>query len=613
MIKNLFFALLVILPLALTAQTTQDIKSGNTYYWGEATDESEQKASDAALRRLMNQISVRIVSSYQGKLKETDGGVEESVESIVNTHSTATLRNVKTIKTSLPEGIYVMHFIPKDEVQSIWGNRKKLIYDIFKQAQEMEEMGNLGSALKWYYFTSILINSLPEENIEYAGVNFSVEVPSRINNILQGISYGFASQQLYTENERIFELDIWYEGIPVSYIEFSFWDGYDQIRVTGKDGSATIHLLGASKDFDKLDIETRYTYDECRDEYKVVSELWDLVKRPAFKNRKRVQLEKPYIEPEEEELEPIATRKNEPETHGKFEVVLDGQKECPVCSEIRQQTLDVMPLFDLQNKDRIDRHFSGDEFLREKFKRILEYNKPMVVHEEFHADVNATATGWETRKFTILNEYPTLKKQVTEHLVYDYDNEGKLLDLNYGILDDLYRDFVKKSRLTNDWKQRQVIIKFVEKYRTAYMNRDEKLLDSIFSDDAIIIIGRVMDKAEKTRDYRYDKLSDEQPDVEYIRMTKQEYMDRQKEVFQKQRDIYLGFSTFRITRKNNLEGVYGVSMRQHYSSTGYADEGYLFLLIDFNDEQPKIYVRSWQPQEWEEEKLVQLSNFRIHK
>ncbi len=616
--KKLFLALLMIISFVLSAQTTQDIKRNTTYYWGEATADTEQQASDAALRRLMNQISMRIVSSYQGKLKETDSGVEESVESIVNTHSTATLRNVKTIKTSLPEGIYVMHYIHKDEVQRIWENRKKLIYDIFNQAQEMENTGNLGNALKWYYFSLILIDSLPEENVEYAGINFSVEAPARINRILQEVSYSFASEQLYTDNERIFELEISYRGNPVSYIEFSFWDGYDQIRVTGKDGRATVHLLGASKDFDKLDIETRYDFEECRNEYKTVNELWDLVKRPSFKNRRRVQLEKTSGQlivtttAKRKSTVSRATIKKSSEP-GQLNIVLDDSGECNVRQKIQTQTDGVMPLFNLKNNDQINEYFSDDTFLREKFKRILEYNQPMVVHEEFHADINPTATGWETRKFTVLNEYPTLKKQVTEHLVYDFDDNGNLLDMNYSILDDLYQDFVNKSKLSDDWQQRQVIIKFVEKYRTAYMNRDEDLLDSIFSDDAIIIIGRVMDKAEKTRDYRYDKLSDEQPDVEYIRMTKQEYLDRQKEVFKKQRDIYLGFSTFRITRKNNLEGVYGVSMRQHYSSTGYADEGYLFLLIDFNDEQPKIYVRSWQPQEWEEEKLVQLSNFRIHK
>jgi len=66
------------------------------------------------------------------------------------------------------------------------------------------------------------------------------------------------------------------------------------------------------------------------------------------------------------------------------------------------------------------------------------------------------------------------------------------------------------------------------------------------------------------------------------------------------------------TEKNNIEGVYGISMRQSYTSTNYSDEGYLFLLIDFNDDKPKIYVRAWQPKEWSDDALVELGNFNVN-
>ncbi|NOX89728.1 MAG: hypothetical protein GXO77_11925 [Calditrichaeota bacterium] len=54
-------------------------------------------------------------------------------------------------------------------------------------------------------------------------------------------------------------------------------------------------------------------------------------------------------------------------------------------------------------------------------------------------------------------------------------------------------------------------------------------------------------------------------------------------------------------------------MRQSYYSTTYADEGYLFLLIDFSEKDPLIYVRAWQPNTWDLNKLVRTGNFKIHK
>jgi hypothetical protein len=68
-----------------------------------------------------------------------------------------------------------------------------------------------------------------------------------------------------------------------------------------------------------------------------------------------------------------------------------------------------------------------------------------------------------------------------------------------------------------------------------------------------------------------------------------------------------------MLRKNNQPGVYGISMRQNYASTTYADEGYLFLLVDFNGACPQIYVRSWQPKEWNDDSLIKLSNFHLNR
>lgn len=56
-----------------------------------------------------------------------------------------------------------------------------------------------------------------------------------------------------------------------------------------------------------------------------------------------------------------------------------------------------------------------------------------------------------------------------------------------------------------------------------------------------------------------------------------------------------------------------MEMRQSYASTAYSDEGYLFLLIDFTERDPLIYVRAWQPNEWSDSALVRTANFRIYK
>ena len=46
-----------------------------------------------------------------------------------------------------------------------------------------------------------------------------------------------------------------------------------------------------------------------------------------------------------------------------------------------------------------------------------------------------------------------------------------------------------------------------------------------------------------------------------------------------------------------MEGFYGVTVHQLYAnSSGYKDDGYLFMLWDFRDkDQVQIHVRTWQP------------------
>ena len=45
--------------------------------------------------------------------------------------------------------------------------------------------------------------------------------------------------------------------------------------------------------------------------------------------------------------------------------------------------------------------------------------------------------------------------------------------------------------------------------------------------------------------------------------------------------------------------IFGVTLKQHWNSSNYSDVGYLFLMINFEDEMnPSIQVRTWQPDKY---------------
>ena len=96
-----------------------------------------------------------------------------------------------------------------------------------------------------------------------------------------------------------------------------------------------------------------------------------------------------------------------------------------------------------------------------------------------------------------------------------------------------------------------------------------------------------------------------QNQVVYNVKSKRQYLDRLREVFRTNKEIEVGFEEFKIMRHPTKEGIYGVTLRQYYSSDRYSDDGYLFLLWDFQDKMaPKIHVRTWQPTLQEDQTLL---------
>lgn len=137
---------------------------------------------------------------------------------------------------------------------------------------------------------------------------------------------------------------------------------------------------------------------------------------------------------------------------------------------------------------------------------------------------------------------------------------------------------------------RKVIGNYVECVRVAYEEKNLPFLQQVFSDDALIIVGRVIKSKESMEGY----LSHKQ--VEYNIRNKQEYLQKLAVVFKTNRSIRLAFSQVKIVRHPTKEGFYGVTLKQGYRSDFYSDEGYLFMLWDFrNPEMPQIHVRTWQP------------------
>ena len=139
---------------------------------------------------------------------------------------------------------------------------------------------------------------------------------------------------------------------------------------------------------------------------------------------------------------------------------------------------------------------------------------------------------------------------------------------------------------------RRMILNYCEHLRTSYTTKDIDFLRQVFSDQALIIVGNVVRSADNNSATGIE--GDEK--VTFSLKTKKEYLERLEMVFAANKKIDVRFTDFRIMRHPTMEGIYGVSMKQKYTSDRYSDDGYLFILWDFrNKSMPLIHVRTWQP------------------
>ena len=168
---------------------------------------------------------------------------------------------------------------------------------------------------------------------------------------------------------------------------------------------------------------------------------------------------------------------------------------------------------------------------------------------------------------------------------------------------------ILRGRLTDtDAASRRQILNYCEHLRTAYTTKDVDFLRQVFSDDALIIVGNVVKTSKESGRVSADSR------VTYALHTKRDYLARLAKVFAANKRVDVRFSDFRIMRHPTKDGIYGVSLRQHYRSDRYSDDGWLFLLWDFrNASMPLIHVRTWQPSDRVEgsDGVVDISDFNL--
>ena len=178
-------------------------------------------------------------------------------------------------------------------------------------------------------------------------------------------------------------------------------------------------------------------------------------------------------------------------------------------------------------------------------------------------------------------------------LCIDFTPNGRIEDINFTMDNTVYTKMIAEGEMLKDVERRMQILGWCEKFKQAYNDKNIRFMEDVFSDDALIITGKVISERRKGPELPMSKK------VVYTQQGKREYLNKLRAIFDKQSHngyINVIFDEYRIVVHSAKPDYYYVTLSQKWHTKGYSDEGIVTLVWDFTDEdRPQIMVRTWQP------------------
>lgn len=471
---------------------------------------------------------------------------------------------------------------------------------------KMEGDACLEDALKSYYWALMLCYAHPQgKKLQFHGGNgtadyeWLIEKISGNEGILKSFNFIVPKENGIEENGNglIVKLKVkTVNGDDVVSLRCDCHNGQRYMPNTVRDGKLIVQLN--DKNIKSFKIKVNYDFkDDAKKMNTAVANAIDLIRVPRFSNNiYTVDLEKTISAMQEE----VSQKKMEMKTNwGDIEHNRNVEENV---------YLTKMALIEkaLRNNDIASARdcFSTDGY--NMLDTLSRYGKMTVIGNQ---EYKLLKYKDEVICRSILMQFD-FKNTVgfSQEVVFRFDTINKVVtSLAFRLSEQAEYDIISKTKWPEE--SRLILMNFLEDYQTAYALKRHRYLESIYSDDALIIVGRMVKKTE-IPDRMTLKLTAEE--VELTKYDKDTYMKNLSMCFGNNEYIRLRFTETEFTRANNTNNVYGVRVRQEYYSSSYGDVGYLFLLVDLRNKMPLIHVRAWQPDKVDMDKLMNMKDVRFN-
>jgi len=581
--KIQIISVLLLLTITAFGQSIEQIKADrNTYIWGEGKGSTLRKANSEALSMIISQISTEVESNFTMLKTEDSGSTEnysEQVKSVVNTYSNASLRNTEQIQISNEPDAHVFRYIKRSELHKIFEARKQKILGFTYNGNKALEQLQIADAIRYYYWALTLLQSHPYGNsIKTTDTEgnehlLSTWLPFQIKQVLSGVRMNLMKME-DRGAYKLAILNITWNGKPVSNLDYSYYSGRNWSNIIGaKDGLGYIELPPSFDENSSIDIKTEYFFEA---EAAIDNELRDVMQEVD-----PIPFRDAYLKINSEVDQAVLQTEQSPNEA----IVMNAGLSSP---EVLVKTIEsVCSALDNKQYESVKSHFT--EKGHELFVNLLQYGNALTLSND-ELDFMQFGDKVVARSVKMRFSFSNNTKSFVEDVVFSFNKENKIADITFGLGQTAVTDLLSQTQ----WSEavRLHLIDFMEHYKTAFALKRLDYIESIFSDDALIITGW-MTKPKQNPEHNYY----ENPIVHYNRYDKNEYLKHLSYSFRSKEYINIKFNDNNVRKSGKGGEVYGIQIQQDYYSSNYGDSGYLFLLIDMNDTtQPIIHVRTWQPE-----------------
>lgn len=594
--RALTLTILAIFTMYSHAQSIDEIKKNSNYIWGEGNGTTMSDAEGEALRQMSVQISVSVYNSSYDE-ESNDNSVQKAVLQSV---SSAKFTNVQMRVLEEEPNAKVFCFMSRSEVKKMFEKRASHITNMVDAGKTAESRMMIDEALRNYYWALVLAKTTPEPvEIEFndkKGEATSL-LPIKIKSVLAMIN---ASVDEIQDGKNLI-LGFTYNGKPVSSLNFKYNDGQSIVGpIVARDGIGEASMASIPADGKlHLTYELRFR-NEVDPTDSDIAGAFNAGILPninssvaiAIKNNSKKKAAAPVLA----SAEILAAQP----TNDKRSIAMQNADNT---DDLQKAVLAVEAAISSNNPKSAFNYFTPEGYTL--FANLMAKNGKVTLVGKAQSHNFIIADGYIIGRATNIKRQFRNGKAFMEKLVYRFNPESRKIESVAFALTQRAENDIMNAAASWPEVSRWAILNFMEDYQTAFALKRTDYINSIFSDDALIITGTILkklDNAERAFDRSKSLDLGGPKDIAYSQLSKTEYIDRLRKIFSTREYVHLQFED-NVTRMIDLPAInginkgaaFGIEIKQRYESTGYSDDGYLTMVFDTRGKLPIIHVRLWQP------------------